>query len=542
MDLPIALAGNFMELRSNHFHAGLDMKTNGRTGQPVMAVADGWVSRIKVRAWGYGHAVYIDHPSGYTTVYGHLDHLNGDLATTLLDLQYANKSWSVDQYYKRGELPVSKGQVIAFSGNTGGSTAPHLHFEVRRTADQHALDPELFGMNAPDRVPPIFTGLRTYALGPTSGTSPYSAGNVGFVVAQLNDSTYGLRPGISVEAFGTVGLAVNVTDRYSNSHNTCGIRSLLVNVDGTNVISIHLDESNFGLQRYANAYMDYGLFKDHYMHYNRCYKLPNNKLDIYGDEPAQGRINVVPGKDHAVQVIAKDASGNRSTLTFMLHGATAEEAAAWPADVPEGQLCHYDRSNTIQLEGMRFSLPPNALYEDKYVTSAVSGTPAHALAPLYHLQDELTPLQRSGDLRIQVADSFPPSMASKLLVVRMANGRPVAEGGSYANGEVKASVRNFGAYTVMMDTVPPKLSLIGFSADMKGRKNFKVKVRDNLSGIDQWVGRIDDRWILMNYDPKNALLEHIFDKHTDVPGPHTFSLEVIDERGNRSTLTRKFTR
>ncbi len=542
MDLPIEVAGNFMELRSNHFHSGLDMKTNGRIGLPVMSVADGWVSRIKISPWGYGKAVYVDHPSGYTTVYGHLDRLNGKLASTLLDLQYAERSFSVDRYFKRGEIPVSKGEIIAYSGNTGGSTAPHLHFEVRRSSDQHALDPEAYGMTVQDRVHPTITGIRIYPLDSSARVSPYPTGAVGFVVSEVNDSTFVLKPGTLAKAFGTVGIAVNTIDRYSNSNNTCGIRTLSVSVDGSAVFSVGLNEIDFGTTRYANAYMDHSLFKDNNNHYNRCYKLPNNQLNVYGKEAAQGRIQLEPGKDHAVQVIATDATGNRSMLTFVLHGANAEESAAWPVEQLPGLLYHYDRSNVIMETGMRFTLPPNALYDDTHITTSVSAAPARALSPLFQVQDELTPLQKSGELTLDVTGEYPSAQASKLLLVRMIKGRPSAEGGTFSNGKVTASVKTLGAFTVMMDTVAPVITPIDLRADMKGRNSFRIRVRDNLAGLDQWAGKIDGQWILMEYEPKSGTLEHSFDKNTDKPGRHEFTLEVSDERGNRSRITRTFTR
>ncbi|MCC6839334.1 MAG: M23 family metallopeptidase [Flavobacteriales bacterium] len=542
MDLPVEVSGNFMELRSNHFHSGIDLKTNGRTGLPVKATAAGWVSRIKISPWGYGKAVYISHPNGYTTVYGHLDRLHGKLASTLLDLQYEARSFSIDKYFAQGELPVAQGEVIAYSGNTGGSSAPHLHYEVRRTADQHALDPERYGIKTVDKVPPVFSGIRLQPLDSTARVRPYPANAAGFAVVPVNDSTYVLKPGTRVAAWGTVGLEVNVTDRYSNSSNTCGIRTLSVSVDGRTVCTIKLEEADFGLQRYANAYMDYALFKDNNMHYNRCYKLPNNRLEVYQGERDPGRISVQPGKDHAVQVIATDATGNRSTLTFVLQGAQPQEAALWaPARLP-GQRCGFDRPAVLEQPGMRFSLPPNALYSDTYLHTSTAPAPAGALAPLFTLQDELTPLHLAGELAIDVTLPFPADRADKLLLVRQVKGKPVAEGGTWANGRITGNVRTLGKYTVMIDTVPPVITAVSLPADMKHAAGFKVRVKDNLSGVDQWVARLDGQWILMEYDPKANVLEHAFDKYSNRPGEHTLELEVSDERGNRSRLTHRFTR
>ncbi len=542
MNLPIEVAGNFMELRTNHFHSGLDMKTNNRIGQPVMAAADGWVSRIKISPWGYGKAVYIDHPTGYTTVYGHLSQLNGAVATACLEAQYKSRDFSVDQYFKKGEIPVKQGDTIAFSGNTGGSSAPHLHFEVRRTSDQHALDPQAYGMTPLDNVPPDISGIRIEALDSNSFSSPFPGGAVGIPVVPVNDSTYMLKAGSNPAAFGTVGLSVNVIDRYNNSNNTCGIRDLTVSVDGSMVFSAHLDELDFGTSRFANAYMDYGLFEDKDMHYNRCYRLPNNKLAVYGNEAAQGRITVEPGKDHAIQVVATDAAGNRSKLTFVLHGASATAAAAWPKPNEQGQLFRWSAANDLIEKGLHFSLPPNALYEDTRIQYNTSASPAKAYAPLHQIQNDETPLQLAGTLSIDVTKDVPQGNTDKLLIVKMDHGKPSPQGGTFANGAVTVQVKTFGNFTVMLDTTPPVLIPLDMQADMKGRSGFRIKVGDNLSGLDQWSATLDGKWILMEYDPKRGDLEHTFDVHSDLPGAHELKVEAIDERGNRASLTRRFTR
>lgn len=544
MDIPIELSGNFMELRSDHFHSGLDMKTQGREGLPVKAAGEGWVSRVKISPWGYGKAVYVDHPNGYTTVYGHLRGLAGAIAEAALAAQYKAKSFDIDVTFEKGRLPVAAGQVIAYSGNTGGSSAPHLHFEVRRTGDQHALDPEAYGMDVPDKVPPTLYGIRIDPLDSTTRTSPYPVGAKGFPVVAKNDSTYTLKDGLNPAAFGTVGLSVNVIDRYSNSPNRCGIRLLEVSVDGTPVFSAHLDEVDFALQRYADAYMDYRLFKANDMNYNRCYKLPNNKLAVYGREPVQGRIAVVPGRDHAVQVRATDANGNRSTLTFVLHGATAAEALAWPVAKRTGELFRYDRPNTIKRDDLRFDLPPNALYADEPVAYTRTAGTKRTLGPVHHLHDALVPLHVAAELRVRIPEPLPQELASKALIVRLDDkGRSTAVGGStYADRWVAANVRSFGDYTVMLDTLPPSITNLDLKPAMAGRAGFRLRVGDDLSGVDHWTGTLDGAWILLEYEPKSHTLTHTFDSRTSGPGKHTFALEVVDERGNTRTFKQEFTR
>lgn len=530
-----------MELRTGHFHSGLDMRTEGREGLDVKAAEDGWVSRVKVSPWGYGKALYIEHPNGYTTVYGHLRNYVGTIADAVLDRQYKAREFDVDFVFEKGELPVKKGQLVAHSGNSGGSSGPHLHFEVRRTGDQHALDPERFGMEVPDSAAPTFIGLRIDPLDSNARVQPYPGKARGFVAAGAG-GTYTLKGGVTPEALGIVGLSVNVIDRYSNSWSTCGIRSLKVIVDDKPVFSAVLDEIDFGLQRYADAYMDYALFKGNDMNYNRCYKLPNNRLSIYGKELAQGRITLASGQRSQVTVEAVDANGNRSELRFNLKGADLLKAATWPRPSAEGQYFNYDRENTLTTPDLRFTLPPNSLYADERLICRPADKHS-GFAPLTHLHDPLTPLNLPGELSLKADATRAKGRTDKLLIVRIdANGKSNPIGGTYTDGWVSSKVKSFGLYTVMLDTVPPKVVAVDLKPVMTGRDSLKIQVTDDLSGVDQWVGKLDGEWILFEYDPKKKLITHRFDKFSSKPGRHELVLEVRDERGNTTTMRTAFTR
>lgn len=541
MDIPISLAGNFMELRTGHFHSGLDMRTEGREGLDVKAADHGWVSRVKVSPWGYGKALYIDHPNGFTTVYGHLRNYAGAVADAVLDRQYKAREFDVDLVFEKGELPVSKGQVVAQSGNTGGSSGPHLHFEVRRTGDQHALDPERFGMEVPDDIHPIFHGLRIDPLDSLARVPPYPNGAKGYPVTG-SGSYYTLKDGAVPAATGTVGLSVNVSDRYSNSSSTCGIRSLKVFVDEEPVHSALLEEVDFALQRFADAYMDYALFKSNDMNYNRCYKLPNNKLSIYGKEAAQGRITLRPGDERKVMVEAVDANGNRSELRFTLRGAPTAQALSWRVPPGQGQYFGYDRKNTLATKDARFELPPNALYADERIDCSVRNSDS-PFAPVTRLHDPLTPINIAGQLSLRADVSKARGRSDKLLIVRLdEKGKASPIGGICADGWVSSKVKSFGDYTVMIDTLPPKVTGLNIRAVMTERDSLNIQVSDDLSGITRWVGTLDGQWILFEYDPKKKMLCHRFDKYSDKPGKHELVVEVGDERGNTSTFRTSFTR
>lgn len=535
MDIPIELSGNFMEPRSDHFHSGLDMRTQGREGIPVRAVADGWVSRIKISPYGYGKAVYIDHPNGHTTVYGHLQQLTGKVGEACLDQQYRQKDFSIDWTVEKGALPLKQGEVFALSGNTGGSGGPHLHFEVRNSGSQHALDPEAMGFRVADHVPPEIHGIRIYALTDSSRTAPYPDQAVGYAT-QGGAGRYTLKS--PPRAFGTVGIAVNTFDRYDNGSAKCGVRRIVVLVDSVPHFSATLDHVDFSHNRYCNAHVDYELFKGRKMDYHRCYKQPHNKLRLYGKEGPQGRIVLDPGQERQVLVIAIDANGNASELRFTLRGATAEEAAPWPRAEANGSLFRWDAANRIEEEGIRFGMPSHSLYDDAYVTYERKPALGRTVGPVHVIGDPLIPLHTAADLSLPVETPKP----TKALIVKLDADGAVASaaGGIYTDGWITAQVKSFGTYAVMIDTTPPAITNIDLRADMKGRKGFSLKVADNLSGVGSWRGTLDGEWILLEYEPKTKTMTHAFDKHSRMPGRKEFKLTVTDERGNTSSYRLEF--
>jgi hypothetical protein len=540
MDIPLELSGNFMEPRNDHFHSGLDMRTEGREGIPVRAVADGYVSRIKISPWGYGKAVYIQHPDGHTSVYGHLQQLQGAVAERCLAAHYAQKDFSIDVYPTAGEVPVKQGDVIGLSGNTGGSGGPHLHFELRRPGDQHAVDPEALGYDIPDRTPPEILGVRLYPLTDSSRIAPYPGTAKGFAT-QGGAGTYSLKPGVTAAGYGTIGLAFHVVDRYDGSSAKFGVRKLEVFVDSVPTFSALFDHIDFDVNRYCNAHMDHALFKGSKMEYHRCYQQPNTKLKIYGKEPAQGRIELLPGRDRLVRLVATDPNGNRSELRFMLHGATLNEVNTWPIKPLEGSLFRYDTQNILEEEGISLTLAPNALYDDAYVRYQRRPAPAKAIVPLHVLHDPLTPIQSYNPLRMALPP-LRPGLSEKALIVRMdAEGRTNAVGGTASDGWITADIRTFGSYTIMIDTVGPTIAPVDLKPDMKGRRSFQLKVSDDLSGVTSYTGLLDGKWILLEYEPKNKTLTHTFDKHSKGSGPRTFALEVIDDRGNLTRYSYTFT-
>jgi murein DD-endopeptidase MepM/ murein hydrolase activator NlpD len=259
LDIPMQLSGNFGELRPNHFHAGFDFKTNQREGLNVYAVFDGYVSRIKISTYGYGKAIYITHPNGFTTVYGHLQRAVGTIEDKIKEAQYKEESYEVELFLKPGELVVKKGDIIALSGNTGGSEGPHLHFEFRETATEKIVNPFFFGYDQfiKDTKKPIVTSLMVYPLDAES-VANRSQRPINLGLSLQKDGTF-----ISekVQARGKIGFGINAYDLDDASYNANGTYKTSLISNGKTLFNYQFDEMSFEEGRFINAMIDYNRYK-----------------------------------------------------------------------------------------------------------------------------------------------------------------------------------------------------------------------------------------------------------------------------------------
>ncbi len=540
MDIDLIPSGNFAEFRGGHFHSGVDLKTKGVSGFNIYAVQEGFVSRIKVSPWGYGNALYVDHPSGHTTVYAHLSQFSAEIATYVQKQQYAQRSFAVDLYLKAGQLKVAQGDIIAKSGNSGGSTAPHLHFEVRRASDQVALDPEAYGLDIPDTTPPHVRGVRLYPLGPDAKVSPYSGSAKGFLV-EGSSGRYRIRSGQYVAGTGMIGIAIHTRGKYDGSANQCGIRKIELFVDEELHFTVNLDRVNFGTTRFINAHMDHRLYNSNRMHYHKCFKRGNNKLNIYDGDSSQGGIRVDPGTSKKIKAIIYDPNGNTSTLEFIVEAPEADSPKLLELPPAEGKLIKQGEQVGYAGQGFSLNIGAKVLYEDLHLKHSTTQGSKSMLSDIHVIGDPLDEVQSRFGLSIKPTQWLGGKMDKVLVVRKDRKGRLRSEGGVYTHKQISAQVRNFGTYFLMADTVPPTVQFIGLKKDMRGRRSFSIKIGDNLSGCDQWKATLDGKWILLEYEAKQRKLTHTFDQFSKGKGERELVFEIMDERGNKTTRSFTFT-
>jgi len=534
LDLPPVTAGSFGELRPNHFHSGLDFKTNQTTGYPVHAANDGYVSRLRVLFGGFGNAIYITHPNGYTTVYGHIERFSPAMEKVVREAQYKQQSFEVDLKLEPQQITVCKDEVIAWSGNAGASEGPHLHFEIRDTQTEETINPQLFGLTIPDKIPPTIYAIGIYHL----DGMPFNEKTLRqFLPVTGKAGNYHLlKPG-TINLSGDIGFGITANDVTSVSPNHNGIYSVELKLDGKTVYTFAVERFAFDQTHAINAYIDYPEFLKTRRWMQKCFILPGSKISLYPQSVNRGIISFNDDALHKVEYVVKDVAGNTSTISINIKSGMAENHLS--VLKPAGNLFRYDKRNEFSTDKVKVVINPGNLYDDLDFTYSTLSKKPGTFSVTHCIQNRLTPVHDNYDLWIK-PDSSIGKFTGKAVIV---NTDGVCEGGIYENGYVKTQVRTFGEYYVRIDTVPPKIVPLNIKNGIdlsKARKIF-LRIGDNLSGVKTYTGTIDNKWVLMEWDFKSKILSYTFNNDI-APGKHVFELTVTDNKENSSQFTAEFHR
>lgn len=538
LGIPLYLAGNFGELRSNHFHSGLDMKTQGKEGFKIYAAADGVVSRIKISPWGYGKTIYIDHPNGYTTVYAHLKGFKGEIASETKKYQYQKESWEIDWYPSDTLMQVKKGDVIAISGNTGGSGGPHLHFEIRETETEFPVNPLLFGFDIKDNIKPL---IRSIVIKPLNDTSFVNNKNTPqrFLVTG-SDGNYRLKYNTPINAYGEIGFGIETIDKLNGYGNRNGIYTIELQQENTTIYKSEMKKFSFDQSRALNSLIDYEFYLKTKVRFQRSYIEPNNQLQIYKAQKNNGIVSFKKGDEINFKYIVKDTYQNTAKLNFKINGNVNKAALPTLLKQKYDTLFSYQDSNYFSKPNIAVSIPKGALYKDLPLHFFTTDTMVGAITPTYFVHNDYTPLHHPITVSIKVG-RLSEYLRSKATIVHFDNRkRYYSKGGKWRNNFITAKSKNFGGFAVMIDTIAPKITPFNIvpNRNMANYKTLEIKIGDNLSGIKSYRGTIDGKWVIMEYEAKKAKLFYTFD---NLPkGKHEFKLEVIDGVGNIATTTIPF--
>jgi len=540
--IPLALSANFGELRTDHFHSGLDIKTQGVIGKEVVAAASGYVYRISISPGGFGRALYLRHPSGYSTVYGHLDKFSPELEEYVISRQYEEKNFMVTLWPPKDRFKFNQGDVIAYSGNTGSSSGPHLHYEIRKSDEEVPVNPLQFEFGVDDNIKPVIEMLVIY---PADKNTLINNRNR---MLRLNvtggSGKYGILSQNEVTVSGPAGFGFKAYDLLSNSYNKCSVYSIQLKIDSIPVFNYIMDAFSFNESRYVNSHIDYETFQRENIYIERAYRLPNDKLSAYRNVVNKGIVNFSDNRKHKVEIIVTDIHGNTSALTFNVKSISAPAREDQPETADNDAIVMpYNRNNKFVSGNIAVNIPSGALYDTLFFQFRRSAGNQGMFSGIYEIHNKYTPLHRAYNLSIK-PEKIPAGKESKLLIIQIADDvRRIPLPSTWNDGFLSANPNTFGTFFIGIDTIPPVIQNNGFSsgANLTGRTMLKIKITDELSGIKSYEPLIDGKWALFEYDQKNNVLIYSFDpKRIQRSSKHNLTLKVMDNRDNLSTFKCEF--
>ena len=531
LEVPLILAGNFGEMRSNHFHSGLDIKTQQREGLRVIAPADGFVSRIKVAHFGYGKALYITHPNGYTTVYGHLQNFSPEIEAYVKKQQYEQESFEVEFFPNAGILPITKGSLIAYTGNTGGSGGPHLHFEIR-DKEERPMNPMLFGFDIKDTTKPVISSLYAFPLD-ENATVNRANSKQKLRLIPLKTGGYNAE---SIEAFGNIGFGIETTDRQDLAANANGVFNIQTFLNGNQNFEVDFSVFSFDESGCLNQYIDYEHYTTKRERIQKLFK-KNNTLSMLKPFVNDGILNIKDSISSIYKIRVSDFKNNEALVSINIKGSkpttsNLQKPKTTPYYITANQFTNLKSGN------VSVDLYPDTFFEDFYMDFDVKND-------TLILHKDIVPARKNFSINYDISN-YKDADKEKLFIALLVGYKnyPVYSFTKRNGSVLTTSTKTLGTYALTTDMVAPTISALNFK-DGQWLSNFrflKIKIDDALSGISNYRATINDKWILMEYDYKTKTLTYDFNDNTTIETKNNLKVIVTDNVGNSATFEALFYR
>ncbi|MDR7372053.1 M23 family metallopeptidase [Flavobacterium aquidurense] len=532
LDIPMQLSGNFGELRPNHFHAGFDLKTNQREGLNVYAVADGYVSRIKISTFGNGKCIYITHPNGYTSVYGHLQTTVGAIQEYVQKTHYKEKAFEIEMFLKPGELPVTKGQLIALSGNTGSSEGPHLHFEIRDTKSEFVVNPMFFGYdkNLNDNKKPTISSLYVYPLDNT--TVNQSKQPLLLNVSLQKDGTY---LASKVKANGKIGFGISAVDFDDVSFNKNGVFNVSTFINGDPNYNYQFNTYSFDEMRFVNALIDYPKYKKSGQRVQKLFMKTPFALSIVKSDSLHGVIPVKPNLALSYRIEVSDYFGNLSSITVPIE-YDIETPIVNAEPVTSKYFIKVNKDSNFEKDNMSVFFPAGTFYDDFNLNFDVKNN-------RIYIHDDVVPVHSNFTITIKDS-SYAENLRDKLFIGRISGSSKSFNATTRKNDVFTAKSKTLGQFGLVLDTIAPTIAI---TKPIEGKwisdvKAIQFTINDSLSGIKSYNGYLNGSWVLFEYDNKTRKITHKFDDALLAEGANDLKIEVMDNVGNSAIFETHFFR
>ena len=513
-DFPLLLSGNFGELRANHFHGGVDFKTQGVVGKPIRCIADGYISRVTVTPGGYGQAVYITHDNGYTSVHGHLHRFMDGVQQVVEAYQYEHETFAVDLQFEADRFPLKQGEVFALAGNEGYSFGPHLHMEIRKTDTEEYIDPlQFYTDQLKDTTAPRATHVMLY---PQAGKGVVNGSSRKKIISLSGQSP--------ITAWGQIAAGIKAYDYMDGTSNNYGVRSVTLLVDSVEVFRSTVDGFLPDENRMINAWTDYEEYATRNSWFMRSQILPGNTWRMLQADDERGVVTINEERPYRFCYVLEDLYGNRRTYGFVVQGKKQEVELLHKGE----HYLKWNQGNIVQQPGMSLVIPKGMLYEDVDLNCKVIADSLN-ISYDYQLNDKPVPLHGGCSLVIGVRN-YPIADTSKYYVARKYKGRKSSAGGYFEDGFMFANIRELGTYSVAIDTVAPRI--VPMNKPQWKTGNIRFKIRDAETGIKDYKVYIDGKFVLFKFASKNATLSCMHPDRIKRGMKHRMEVVIADYCGN----------
>lgn len=530
LNIKMELVANFGELRTNHWHMGLDIRTQQRENLPVHAAAEGYIARIKIEPGGFGRAIYINHPNGYTTLYAHLNAFMPAIESWLKAQQYEKESWAGEFHLPPNLINVAKGQFFAYSGNTGASAGPHVHFEIRDTKTDNCLNPLLFGFPIPDAVPPAISRLAMY----DRTRSVYTQSPQGIGLKKTGGTYVPAIANLIKVGAKKISFAIGAVDRFTGTPNPNGIYSTRTLLDGKVVSEFVLDDINYGETRYMNAQIDYRYKYAGGGWLQHLSPMTGDVSKVYTTATPEGVIALEDNEVHAIKIEVRDAAQNISVIQFSVQYSDAL-AKAQVGTADESLIPNY--VNVVEQNGFEAYTTERTVYDTVPVLFKMSeGTSPQAASSLFTFIGPSIPAHDS--VTVTIKPEVDASLKDKIVIQNISGTKKFLQKGDWNGDWVWAKFRQFGTYQALVDNVPPSVSAPPLNLTRSTRLVFTPT--DNLNVIKRFRAEVDGRWLRFSNQGGRTWV-YVFDEKFPA-GTHDLKITVEDEAGNVTSRTWRVTR
>jgi len=535
LDIPIILSGTFAELRPNHFHAGIDIKTKGTEGFNVYSIGDGYISRIQITHGGYGKALYIKHDNGQSSVYAHLKKYSPKIEKIVKEIQYSNESYTFRVYPKENEIRISEKELIGYSGNTGRSYGPHLHYELRDDKDRPINPLKYKNYTVLDTIPPVVLGLHYKEIPQNS----INGSNSSFKNLKLTKISSKLFISDTLNTSGLIGFGVNSYDRMNNTWNKMGLSNIKANLNGEQVFDMNLNSFSYEEWRHINTFIDYASYKNKKIRIQKLYIEDYNPLDMYNRSLGNGVINI-KNQDKVYLYAIRLFDYNKNYTEILIPISWKEKINYKTKELESDNIYSINKDSVYNLlfASSSIKLSKNTFYTDKEIEITERDN-------ILSIDEDSIPVLKEITIKFNT-DRYNNLLVNKTYIAKLEkDDKSSFVSNSLKNDNLIADIKLLGDYMIKVDSIPPSINLIDIedSQWISNRDKLQIKINDKNSGISSYRGTLNDKWILLEYNPMKGILTYDFDDNINNSEPkNILKVNVTDNVGNTKHLEKVFFR